>query len=361
MRTLLVVVVVLLSCVAGIGKARNASINQADAQSPAVSQSSNEDDVESLKRRVISLYKQRKFDEALPLAQRVLALCEQAAGNDEIQVALAASNLAAIYYAKDDYARAKPLLERTANLYAQKPDVEPLMYSQTLQSLAALEILDKEYVKAESLYRRAVMVEEKKLGATHPNLALSFLQLARLTQLRGDNKQAKQLYGRALDAYESLPRPVSESIANTLEAYMCKMIEVNESKDRVAIGDRIGQILADPPVPDIAPTAEALLSGRRALRGGVLNGKAVYRQVPRYPAEAMSRQVEGVVIVLVDIDEAGNVTDAKARCGYDVLRKASVDAARRWKFSPTVLSGKPVKVTGTIFFYFTRNKPHEFQ
>jgi protein TonB len=56
--------------------------------------------------------------------------------------------------------------------------------------------------------------------------------------------------------------------------------------------------------------------------------------------------------VQVTIDESGNVISASAVSGHPLLRASAVDAARASKFSPTMLSGQAVKVTGVIVYNF---------
>ncbi|HLG13091.1 MAG TPA: TonB family protein [Blastocatellia bacterium] len=46
------------------------------------------------------------------------------------------------------------------------------------------------------------------------------------------------------------------------------------------------------------------------------------------------------------------MVEAKAVSGHPYLQEAAEDAARRWKFTPTKVAGKPVKVIGTITFSF---------
>lgn len=89
--------------------------------------------------------------------------------------------------------------------------------------------------------------------------------------------------------------------------------------------------------------------------GMVLNlwqNKAVSKPLPRYPVEAKDAQVEGVVTVQLVIDEKGYVTTARAVSGHDFLRAASVEAACRARFSPTKVSGRPVKVAGVMTYRF---------
>ena len=91
---------------------------------------------------------------------------------------------------------------------------------------------------------------------------------------------------------------------------------------------------------------------RTPISGGVLNGKAVHLVQPPYPAIARQAHASGTVVVQVLIDENGNVVSAHATSGHPLLQAAAVAAARASKFSPTKLSGQPVKVTGMIQYNF---------
>jgi periplasmic protein TonB len=92
----------------------------------------------------------------------------------------------------------------------------------------------------------------------------------------------------------------------------------------------------------------------RTISGGVLNSKALNLPKPSYPAAAKQGGVYGLVVVAVTVDERGRVTEAKAVSGPILLHTAAVTAARQARFSPTTLSGAPVKVTGTISYNFIR-------
>ena len=114
---------------------------------------------------------------------------------------------------------------------------------------------------------------------------------------------------------------------------------------KTANGDKDGNddIDAPPPTPKPVP---------RTVSGGVLNGKAVNLVQPRYPATARAMHASGTVTVQVLIDEHGNVVSATPAGGNPLLVQAAVEAARRSKFSPTLLSGQPVKVSGVIRYTF---------
>lgn len=104
-----------------------------------------------------------------------------------------------------------------------------------------------------------------------------------------------------------------------------------------------------PPPPVVVRAPKPLL---KPVSGGVLNGKAVSLPVPAYPPAARSMRASGKVTVEVVIDEAGKVISAKALNGQPLLQQAAVQAAKEARFSPTLLSGQPVKISGQIYYNF---------
>ena len=107
------------------------------------------------------------------------------------------------------------------------------------------------------------------------------------------------------------------------------------------------QIADEPPPPEVKPTPP-----RAPISGGVLNGKAISLPKPGYPPIARAAHASGTVVVQVLIDENGNVVSAHAVSGHPLLQAAAVGAAKQARFSPTKLSGQPVKVTGVIQYNF---------
>jgi len=102
-----------------------------------------------------------------------------------------------------------------------------------------------------------------------------------------------------------------------------------------------------PPAPEPKPTPP-----RAPISGGVLNGKAISLPKPAYPPIARQAHASGTVVVQVTIDENGGVISARAVSGHPLLQAVAVAAARGARFSPTKLSGQPVKVTGVITYNF---------
>lgn len=110
----------------------------------------------------------------------------------------------------------------------------------------------------------------------------------------------------------------------------------------------------EPPPPVKTPTPKPTPPPvPKTVSGGVVNGKAVNLVKPPYPPAARAVRASGQVNVQVTIDENGNVISASAVSGHPLLKQAAESAARSSKFSPTLLSGQKVKVTGVIVYNFT--------
>lgn len=65
---------------------------------------------------------------------------------------------------------------------------------------------------------------------------------------------------------------------------------------------------------------------------------------PKYPATAVEQRIEGRVVLVVDIDDAGQVTDVVVESAEPagVFDDAAAQAARKWMFNPAIEEGRPV-------------------
>ncbi len=113
-----------------------------------------------------------------------------------------------------------------------------------------------------------------------------------------------------------------------------------------SVGSLVVKLDSEPPPP----------SGPRPIlkpvSGGVLNGTAINLPSPSYPESARRLRTAGLVTVEVVVDETGKVISAVATGGPMSLRDVAVQAAMKARFSPTKLSGQPVKVSGLINYKF---------
>jgi TonB family protein len=115
--------------------------------------------------------------------------------------------------------------------------------------------------------------------------------------------------------------------------------------------DIVSTLAVARPVVTVA-TAASSNSAPKESRAGILNGQALSLPRPDYPPIARVAHASGTVVVQVVIDESGKVISAAAVAGHPLLQGVSVAAAKQAKFTPTLLEGEPVKVTGVIHYNF---------
>jgi TonB family protein len=109
-----------------------------------------------------------------------------------------------------------------------------------------------------------------------------------------------------------------------------------------------------PSIPEPPPPVDRKFKPTVIRSIGVVNGIAKSLPKPPYPPTALSMNIEGKVDVQVTIDETGNVIACKAVSGHPFLKAAAEIAARQARFTPTLLSNVPIKVTGVIVYNFSR-------
>jgi protein TonB len=104
-----------------------------------------------------------------------------------------------------------------------------------------------------------------------------------------------------------------------------------------------------PPVPTPTPAKP-----REQIRvsSQVISSKIISKPAPVYPMLAKQAGVQGPVTVEILVDEQGQVVSARATNGHPLLRMAAQQSAYRARFSPTTISGQPVKVSGVITYNF---------
>jgi protein TonB len=81
-----------------------------------------------------------------------------------------------------------------------------------------------------------------------------------------------------------------------------------------------------------------------------LSTRLLSAEPPRYPIESRRRRETGTVVLMVVVDEEGRVSaiSVATSSGADRLDKAALNAVRRWRWSPTMIDGRPSQVRGLV-------------
>lgn len=87
--------------------------------------------------------------------------------------------------------------------------------------------------------------------------------------------------------------------------------------------------------------------------GSLTSVNAVKMVKPVYSSLAQRANIEGRVVVEVELDLEGKVTSAKAVSGHQFLRGPAEDAAKKSKFKPAMFGDQPVKGIGIVTYNFS--------
>jgi CHAT domain-containing protein/tetratricopeptide (TPR) repeat protein len=270
-------------------------------------------DIDALNGKVVALLSEARFAEALPLAQRSVALTKARHGEDHRLYATALINLASVLEATNRLAEAEPLfrgalaidentygpddphtaislgnlagLLRNANRLAE---AEPLLRRALaineksygpdhpsvaigLSNLATLLSDSNHFAEAEPLFRRALAIDEKSLGAHHPNVAIRLNGLANLLRATDRLAEAELLFRRALTINEWSFRPDPLRLGEVLNNLALLLSDTNrlaEAEPLVRRALAIAEKSLGPDHPNVATSLSnlaVLLQGQTPL------------------------------------------------------------------------------------------------
>ncbi len=115
-----------------------------------------QEEARRLNKQAVELYQAGRYPEALPLAQRALAIDEKALGPEHPDTAASLNNLAGLYQAMGTFDQALPLYQRTLKIREKALGPEHPDTAASLNNLAAIYWAMAIYDQALPLYQRAV-------------------------------------------------------------------------------------------------------------------------------------------------------------------------------------------------------------
>jgi tetratricopeptide (TPR) repeat protein len=86
-----------------------------------------------LNQRILKLYQQGKYKEAIPLAEKLVALTRQMKGEDDPDTAQSLNNLAVLYQYMGDYAKAETVAQRGPGNSPESPGPGASRYGRVSQ------------------------------------------------------------------------------------------------------------------------------------------------------------------------------------------------------------------------------------
>ena len=115
-------------------------------------------DVSELNAKFQRLYATKQFNQAAPIAEKILQITEETHGPDDRKTAIAANNLAEVYRYMGQYAKAEPLYERALKVFDKELGPDHPDVASVVNNIALLDSETGAYDKAETLYQRALNI-----------------------------------------------------------------------------------------------------------------------------------------------------------------------------------------------------------
>ena len=165
------------------------------------------------------LWKEDKYDEALPLAERALGVREKELGPDHPDVGTSLFGLGNICGDNGDWARVEPLYLRALAIREKAFGPDHISVAAILNGLGLFYKDRGEYAKAQTAFQRALDIREKWLEPDHILIAGILNSLADIAHVTGQNTRAEALYKREVEIYEKAFGPEHPTVAQALSNF----------------------------------------------------------------------------------------------------------------------------------------------
>lgn len=175
-------------------------------------------DVGALAVQVERLLANREPAEAIPIAERVVAIRENEFGPNHIDTAAALDLLGQSYRQAYYDAQAMPVITRALAIREGVLGPDHLNTAASTCNLAELYLSSYRFKEAEALFRRCLRIREKVLGTDHPLTALSLNGLARAYTANAKFPAAESFLLRALAIQKKALGPEHLDTADTLDS-----------------------------------------------------------------------------------------------------------------------------------------------
>jgi periplasmic protein TonB len=119
------------------------------------------------------------------------------------------------------------------------------------------------------------------------------------------------------------------------------------------IGDGMGGGVGDSRGPGYGPGEGGGTSGTNSAGGPITPPVLLWKGEPEYSEEARKARVQGMVVLLIEIDARGRAQNIRVRQGLGLgLDERAMQAVGGWRFRPGTRSGKPIVTTAEVYINF---------
>jgi TonB family protein len=180
-------------------------------------------------------------------------------------------------------------------------------------------------------------VENMQLFSGHPMLAPAAIEAVKQWQYKPYllNGEPVEVETKVMVNFTLAGSPPAEGV-------------VGDAPGGIPPGGQGGIVSSTPGDADHPATPE-----RVRVSQAVMAGLLLTKVPPQYPADAKDQRIQGVVLMKVNIDKEGNVSNIQLISGHPLLAPAAIEAVKQWKYRPYLLNGAPVEIETQIQVNFT--------
>jgi tetratricopeptide (TPR) repeat protein len=353
-------------------------------------------DSDSLNKQIVPLFQQGKFDEAIPLAEKVVEN-EKRTGKDSEFHAAALVNLALLHkerlrreQANVANSKSENIAKSTEKIVADADDAEDLLRDalkiyeklskgETLPAAAArieLAWVLNNFIspmanaparvridEAEKLYTETLATQERLAGNDSGTTLKTVLALGDFYVRWINFEKALPFYERYISAVEKKQGVSSKALVPALRANIEILVITMREKEAEEMAKRVAAITGKPetlPVtnPQLALRArkvERVSSSRFPEPDAMDNFRAIISQGAAAGMMPMGRLLVKRAAVNIVVDEKGDVTEAKI-ADNSLKNAAEIEAAaKKSKFRPFSYNGVSQKMRGTLIYPYFDN------
>jgi FHA domain/Tetratricopeptide repeat len=140
---------------------------------------------QNLDARVVALYQQGWYAEAVNLAEEALKLAEENFGADHVNVAESLNKLGLIFYAQAREVEAAMAEQRLVDCDPEKRGPGFFPSARSLHRLVLVQLAKQKYAHAQGLLNRALMIKKSTLGDRHPEVLQIMGNIADVSHAEG--------------------------------------------------------------------------------------------------------------------------------------------------------------------------------
>ncbi|HEY8210918.1 MAG TPA: CHAT domain-containing tetratricopeptide repeat protein [Myxococcaceae bacterium] len=237
-----------------------------------------------------------KIADAIPKAERALALWEGLPGGAPEETARCLTTLGDLYRRTSDLARAEAALQRALAIREKTFGKDHVDVATTLTNLAIVRAVQGRFDQSAALFQRGLEIREKALGPSHPDVAASLNGLANIHNLLAEYGLAAPLYERALAIDEAALGPTHATvglIVNNLAVVYMELGEYSRAEPLYQRALEVRETSLGKVHPDVAQSLNnlAVLYKRQ---GQYARAEALYQRAIAIKEETLGKSSEGV-------------------------------------------------------------------